>query len=95
MIRSHILITALCSTSTSFLPHLVVIGGSYVGLEFAQVFRRFGSEVTIVEMGPRLIRTPKTKMFPAAIKGIMENEGIQLRLNAKSASAFRNRVPGP
>src|SRR5262245_10153152 len=40
-----------------FLPeHLIVIGGSYVGLEFAQMYRRFGSEVTIVEMGPRLIR---------------------------------------
>jgi len=39
-----------------FLPeHLVVVGGSYVGLEFAQMYRRFGSEVTIVEMGPRLI----------------------------------------
>ena len=40
-----------------FLPeHLIVIGGSYVGLEFAQMYRRFGSEVTIVEMGPRLIQ---------------------------------------
>jgi len=39
-----------------FLPaHLVVVGGSYVGLEFAQIYRRFGSEVTIVEMGPALI----------------------------------------
>ena len=39
-----------------FLPeHLVIIGGSYIGLEFGQMYRRFGSEVTIVEMGPRLI----------------------------------------
>jgi len=39
-----------------FLPrHLVVVGGSYVGLEFGQMFRRFGSEVTIIEMGPRLV----------------------------------------
>ena len=39
-----------------FLPeHLVIVGGSYVGLEFAQMYRRFGSEVTILEMGPRLI----------------------------------------
>ncbi len=36
--------------------HLIVIGGSYIGLEFGQAFRRFGSEVTIVEMGDRLIR---------------------------------------
>ena len=40
-----------------FLPeHLIIIGGSYVGLEFGQMYRRFGSEVTIVEMGPRLIQ---------------------------------------
>ena len=39
-----------------FLPeHLVVVGGSYVGLEFAQMYRRFGSDVTIVEMAPRLV----------------------------------------
>src|SRR5262249_28635027 len=39
-----------------FLPrHLVIVGGSYVGLEFGQMYRRFGSEVTIVEMAPRLI----------------------------------------
>ncbi len=39
-----------------FLPrHLVIVGGSYIGLEFGQMFRRFGSEVTIIEMGPRLI----------------------------------------
>src|SRR5436305_3916209 len=37
-------------------PHLVIIGGSYVGLEFGQMFRRFGSDVTIVETGPRLIQ---------------------------------------
>src|SRR6266446_3098621 len=37
-----------------FLPeHLIIIGGSYIGLEFGQMYRRFGSEVTIVEMGPR------------------------------------------
>ena len=35
--------------------HLVIVGGSYIGLEFGQMFRRFGSEVTVVEMGPRLI----------------------------------------
>ena len=39
-----------------FLPrHLIIVGGSYVGLEFGQMFRRFGSEVTILEMGPRLV----------------------------------------
>jgi pyruvate/2-oxoglutarate dehydrogenase complex dihydrolipoamide dehydrogenase (E3) component len=39
-----------------FLPeHLVIVGGSYIGLEFGQMYRRFGSKVTIVEKGPRLI----------------------------------------
>jgi len=39
-----------------FLPqHLIVLGGSYIGLEFAQVYRRFGSEVTVIELAPRLI----------------------------------------
>jgi pyruvate/2-oxoglutarate dehydrogenase complex dihydrolipoamide dehydrogenase (E3) component len=47
-----------------YLPeHLVVVGGSYIGLEFAQIYRRFGSEVTIVEMGPRL-SVARTKTFP-------------------------------
>src|SRR5690606_824965 len=42
--------------AVDFLPrHLVIVGGSYIGLEFGQMFRRFGSEVTILEMGPRLI----------------------------------------
>ena len=36
--------------------HLIIVGGSYIGLEFGQMFRRFGSEVTIIESGPRLIR---------------------------------------
>src|SRR5215469_9743974 len=39
-----------------FLPsHLVILGGSYIGLEFAQMYRRFGSEVTVIELGPHLI----------------------------------------
>ncbi len=48
-----------------FLPrHLVVIGGSYVGLEFGQMYRRFGSEVTIIEMGPRLIHREEKMSRP-------------------------------
>jgi len=62
-------------------PHLIVIGGSYVGLEFAQMFRRFGSEVTVVEMGPRLIRR-EDEDVSGAIKEILEREGIHVRLKA-------------
>ena len=70
----------------NFLPeHLVVVGGSYVGLEFAQMYRRFGSEVTIVEMGPRLIGR-EDEDVSQAVREIMEAEGIKVRLNAKCIS---------
>lgn len=66
-----------------FLPrHLVVVGGGYVGLEFGQIFRRFGSEVTIIEMGPRLIGR-EDEDVSAAIEEILEKEGIHVRLNAE------------
>jgi len=66
-----------------FLPrHLIVVGGSYIGLEFGQMFRRFGSEVTILEMGPRLIQR-EDEDVSAAIFEILDREGIHLRLNAK------------
>jgi pyruvate/2-oxoglutarate dehydrogenase complex dihydrolipoamide dehydrogenase (E3) component len=69
-----------------FLPgHLIVVGGSYVGLEFAQMYRRFGSEVTIVERGPRLIRGEDEDVSDA-IKTILENEGIKIRLSAECVS---------
>ena len=63
-------------------PHLVVVGGSYIGLEFAQVFRRFGSEVTVVEMGPRLVGR-EDEDVSLAIQEFLEAEGVRLALNAK------------
>jgi pyruvate/2-oxoglutarate dehydrogenase complex dihydrolipoamide dehydrogenase (E3) component len=72
-----------------FLPeHLLVIGGSYIGLEFGQMYRRFGSRVTIVEMGPRLIGREDEDVSDA-IKTILENEGIDIRLNAECISLER------
>ena len=66
-----------------FLPaHLIVIGGSYVGLEFGQMYRRFGSEVTVVEMAPRLIPREDEEVSDA-IKEILEGEGVQIRLSAE------------
>jgi pyruvate/2-oxoglutarate dehydrogenase complex dihydrolipoamide dehydrogenase (E3) component len=62
--------------------HLIVVGGSYIGLEFGQMFRRFGSEVTIVEMGPRLVGR-EDEDVSAAIHDILSREGIGIRLNAK------------
>jgi pyruvate/2-oxoglutarate dehydrogenase complex dihydrolipoamide dehydrogenase (E3) component len=65
-----------------FLPdHLVIIGGSYIGLEFAQMYRRFGSRVTIVEMAPRLIAREDADVSET-IREILENEGINIRLGA-------------
>ncbi len=63
-------------------PRLIVVGGSYVGLEFGQMFRRFGSEVTILEMGPRLVQK-EDEDVSRAIQEILEAEGIEIRLNAK------------
>ncbi len=72
--------------SVDFLPkHLIVIGGSYIGLEFGQMFRRFGSEVTVIEMGPRLIGR-EDEDVSTAIREILEHEGVQVRLNAKCIS---------
>lgn len=69
-----------------FLPeHLVIVGGSYIGLEFAQMYRRFGSRVTIVEMGPRLI-SREDEEISAAIEAILKAEGIDVRANAKCLS---------
>jgi pyruvate/2-oxoglutarate dehydrogenase complex dihydrolipoamide dehydrogenase (E3) component len=75
-------------TSTSLLEleelpaHLVIIGGSYVGLEFAQMYRRFGSDVTVIEMQPRLLSHEDAEVA-AAIQAALEAEGIQMRLGAE------------
>jgi pyruvate/2-oxoglutarate dehydrogenase complex dihydrolipoamide dehydrogenase (E3) component len=66
-----------------FVPgHLIVVGGSYVGLEFAQMYRRFGSRVTIVEMEPRLISREDADVADA-VRTILAAEGIGIRLEAK------------
>ena len=69
-------------------PHLLVVGGSYVGLEFAQIFRRFGAEVTVVEMGMRLVGR-EDEDVSRAIEEILAAEGIALRPNAKCISLHR------
>jgi pyruvate/2-oxoglutarate dehydrogenase complex dihydrolipoamide dehydrogenase (E3) component len=61
--------------------HLVVVGGSYIGLEFAQMFRRFGSQVTIVETAPRLIQR-EDEDVSAAIRELLEAEGVAVRTGA-------------
>ncbi len=76
--------------SVDFLPeHLVIVGGSYIGLEFGQMYRRFGSQVTIVEMGPRLVGR-EDEDVSHAIAGILQAEGIALRLGARCISVARH-----
>jgi pyruvate/2-oxoglutarate dehydrogenase complex dihydrolipoamide dehydrogenase (E3) component len=66
-----------------FLPrHLVILGGSYIGLEFGQMFRRFGSRVTVVEKGPRLIAR-EDEDTSDAIRDIVEREGVDVLLNTQ------------
>jgi pyruvate/2-oxoglutarate dehydrogenase complex dihydrolipoamide dehydrogenase (E3) component len=61
--------------------HLVVLGGGYIGLEFAQMFRRFGSRVTVIEKGPRLAAKEDDDISDAMM-GILQEDGIELVLNA-------------
>ncbi|TIL73251.1 MAG: FAD-containing oxidoreductase [Mesorhizobium sp.] len=68
--------------------HLVVVGGSYVSLEFAQMFRRFGSQVTVIEKSPRLIGR-EDEDVSAAILSILENEDITVHLGAGDISFAR------
>jgi pyruvate/2-oxoglutarate dehydrogenase complex dihydrolipoamide dehydrogenase (E3) component len=63
-------------------PHLVVLGGSYIGLEFAQVYRRFGSEVTVIELAPRLIAR-EDEDVSSAVAGFLKEEGIDVRVDSK------------
>jgi pyruvate/2-oxoglutarate dehydrogenase complex dihydrolipoamide dehydrogenase (E3) component len=74
-------------TSTTILDldelpqHLIVVGGSYVGLEFAQMYRRFGVEVTVVERKSRLVPN-EDEDLSSGVQEILQSEGIQLRLDA-------------
>ena len=66
-----------------FLPeHLIIVGGSYIGLEFAQMYRRFGSRVTVVDRHDRLISRDDDEVSET-VREIMENEGVEIRLNAE------------
>ncbi|HEX8118296.1 MAG TPA: FAD-dependent oxidoreductase, partial [Pyrinomonadaceae bacterium] len=65
--------------------HLVVVGGSYVGLEFAQMYRRFGAEVTVVEKGPRLVGREDEEVSEA-IREILSSEGVNVRTGAECIS---------
>jgi len=79
-------LTSSTMMDVDFLPeHLVVVGGSYIGLEFGQMYRRFGSRVTIVEKGPRLIGREDADVSQA-VKEIVESEGVAVETNADCLS---------
>jgi pyruvate/2-oxoglutarate dehydrogenase complex dihydrolipoamide dehydrogenase (E3) component len=70
--------------NVDFLPaHLIVLGGSYVGLEFAQLYRRFGSDVTVIEPAPRLV-SREDEDVSRAIADILQAEDINIRVNSKA-----------
>lgn len=73
--------------NVDFVPkHLIIVGGSYIGLEFGQMYRRFGSKVTIVEREDRLV-SREDQDVSDAIRKILEHEGIKFRLEAECLSA--------
>ena len=70
--------------------HLLVVGGGPVGLEFAQMYRRFGSDVTVIEMGPRLLAHEDTDVS-STVRAILEGEGVQVRVGAECISVLPDR----
>lgn len=76
-------LTSSSMMDVDFLPeHLLIIGGSYIGLEFAQMYRRFGSRVSVVESAPHLIPREDPDVSEA-IRGVMEREGISVHTGAQ------------
>ncbi len=75
--------------------HLIVVGGSYVGLEFAQMFRRFGAQVTVLEHAPRLVPREDAEIS-AAIRAFLESEGVRIAVRRQrsggDAGAARDRA---
>ena len=83
-------LTNVSMMDVDFVPrHLLVVGGSYIGLEFAQMVRRFGARVTVVEMAPRLIAR-EDEDVSQAVREILEAEGIEVRLDHKCLDAHRH-----
>src|SRR5262245_47793674 len=70
-------------------PHLIVLGGSYIGLEFAQIYRRFGSEVSVIELAPHLVAR-EDEDVSLAITDILRSECSEIHVNSKVARVGRN-----
>jgi pyruvate/2-oxoglutarate dehydrogenase complex dihydrolipoamide dehydrogenase (E3) component len=88
-IRDVPYLTNTSMMEVDFLPaHLAVMGGSYIGLEFAQMYRRFGSEVTVIEAAPRLIAREDAEVS-AEVQAMLEREGIAVHVGAKDLAMAR------
>ena len=72
-------------------PHLIVLGGSYIGLEFAQIYRRFGSEVSVIELAPRLIAR-EDEDVSTAVADILRGEGIKTYVQQQHCLAWHARA---
>jgi len=70
-------------------PHLIILGGSYIGLEFAQIYRRFGSKVSVIELAPRLIAR-EDEDISLALEDILHKESIEIHLNTKVVDVARH-----
>jgi pyruvate/2-oxoglutarate dehydrogenase complex dihydrolipoamide dehydrogenase (E3) component len=70
-------------------PHLIILGGSYIGLEFAQTYRRFGSEVSVIELAPHLIAR-EDEDVSSAVAEILQGEGIKLHVNSSVVGVARH-----
>ena len=69
--------------------HLVILGGSYIGLEFAQIYRRFGSAVTVIEAAPRLVPR-EDEDISSAIRDVLAGEGIVFHIESKCTGLTRS-----
>lgn len=83
-------LTSSTMMDVDFLPeHLIVIGGSYIGLEFAQMYRRFGAAVTVVEMSPRIVPREDPEVSET-IREVLEGEGVAIHAGAQCISVRRD-----
>ena len=91
-LRDLPVLTNTSMMAVDFLPaHLVIVGGSYVGLEFAQMYRRFGSRVTVIEAGPRLIGREDAEIS-AALRALLEGEGVEVHVGATNLAMARTEA---
>jgi pyruvate/2-oxoglutarate dehydrogenase complex dihydrolipoamide dehydrogenase (E3) component len=89
-VRDIPFLTNTTMMEVDFVPeHLVIIGGSYIGLEFAQMYRRFGAQVTVVEMAPKLLAREDDEVAQE-IRAILERDGIVIRTNAQCVKLQKN-----